>query len=81
MFSVSKEVHKTGVSQPLLFINSFDFQWKQADMMKLVNHGNAPTNVCVCVCVCVCVYKIQFSPALLYVAVIINNNLAVKNQL
>ena len=51
MFPVSKEVHKTGVSQPLLFINSFDFQWKKnvADMMKLVNHGMvmSTTNVCV----------------------------------
>ena len=31
-------VNVTGVSQPLLFINSFDFQWKQniKKMLKLI---------------------------------------------
>ena len=38
MFPVGDEVYSTGVNQPLLFINSFTFQWAKniTDMMKLV---------------------------------------------
>ena len=47
MFPVSKEVYKTGVKQPLLFINSSDFQWKSniVDMMRLVKHGTVLGNL------------------------------------
>ncbi len=38
MFPVGDEVYNTGVNQPLLFINSFTFQWAEniTNMMKLV---------------------------------------------
>ena len=39
MIPVDKDiVNVTGIDQPLLFINSFDFQWKEniKKMMKLV---------------------------------------------
>ncbi len=38
MFPISNEVYDTGISQPLMFINSFSFQWAAniTSMMKLV---------------------------------------------
>ncbi len=38
MFPISNEVYDTGISQPLMFINSFSFQWAVniTSMMKLV---------------------------------------------
>lgn len=42
MFPVHDELYDTGIDQPLLFINSFSFQWAEniAKMMKLVSAPN-----------------------------------------
>ena len=42
MFPVHADVCRAGIGQPLIFINSFDFQWKEnvASMMEVLNESN-----------------------------------------
>lgn len=42
MFPIHNEVYEAGIDQPLLFINTFTFQWPEnvAKMMRLVNAPN-----------------------------------------
>ena len=48
MFPVDEAVYESGVSQPLLYINSYNFQWAEnvSSMMKLATpHGTTGTFV------------------------------------